>query len=255
MPKIPTNSFKAALKAGQQQIGLWNTIGGNTVPELLAGAGFDWICIDTEHSPVEVTGVLSALQQCAAYDVRPVVRPAFNDQVLIKRVMDYGAQTLLIPYVQSPEEAAAAVRATRYPPQGLRGVSGMTRASGYGTYENYTAMANAEICVLVQVETGEALAQLEAIAQVEGVDGVFIGPADLAASLGHPGNPGHPEVKAAIEDAIKRLAAIGVPSGILTLDKAFVRDCMDWGTRFTAVGIDMSVLATGVRALAKEFKG
>lgn len=249
----PTNAFKTALRAGEQQIGLWNTLAGASVPEILANIGFDWVCIDTEHTAIEVTGVLTALQQCAAGPVRPVVRPASNDAVLIKRILDFGAQTLLIPYVQDRDEAMAAVSATRYPPVGLRGVSGLTRASGYGRYDAYTARANDEICLLVQVETGHALDRLEEIALVDGIDGVFIGPADLAASLGFPGNPGHPEVKAAIEGAIKRLKAIGVPSGILTLDRTFARQCMDWGTTFTAVGIDMQLLIAGTNALAREF--
>ena len=252
--KNPENRFKTALREGRHQLGIWNAIGGNIVPEVLASCGFDWVVVDTEHSPVEVTDVLPALQAIAGYpDVSAIVRPAFNDPVLIKRVLDLGAQTVLLPYIQSVEEAEAAVRAVRYPPAGIRGVAGLTRASRFGAVERYTATADAEICLLLQVETAIALDRMEEIAAVEGVDGIFIGPSDLAASMGHPGAPGHPEVIAAIEDALTRLKKMGVPAGILTLDQDFARRCMELGTIFTAVGIDLGVLVNGVRALRSRF--
>ena len=250
------NPFKTALREGRQQIGLWCSLGGTQVPELLAGSAFDWVVIDTEHSPTDVPDVLPALQAMAAFpNTNPLVRPAWNDAVLIKRVLDFGAKNLIVPYVQTAEEARAAVAAVRYPPHGIRGVAGGTRASRYGRDKTYTATANDDICLIVQVETRASLDRLEDIAGVEGVNGVFIGPADLAASFGHPGNPGHPEVKAAIEDAILRLKKIGVPSGILTLDRAFARRCIELGTTFTAVGTDTSLLVNGADALAAEFKG
>ena len=250
----PRNRFKEALRAGRQQIGVWNAIGGPIPPEVLATCGFDWIVVDTEHAPTEVTDVLPALQAIAAYpDASAVVRAAINDWVLIKRLLDIGAQTLLLPYVQSAEEAEAAVRAMRYPPRGVRGVAGMTRASRYGTVEGYASTAEDELCLIVQVETREAMASLEAIAGVDGVDAVFIGPSDLAASLGHPGQPMHPEVTAAIEEAIGRLRAVGVPAGILTFDRDFARRCIALGTAFTAVGADLALLVSGARALAREF--
>jgi len=253
---LPKNRFKAALKEGRHQLGLWNAIGGNTVPEMLAGAGYDWVVLDTEHSPVEVTEVLPALQAFAAYpDCSPIVRPAINDTVLIKRHLDQGAQTLLLPYVQSAAEAKAALAAMTYPPKGVRGVAGLTRASRYGLVERYAARAEEELCLIVQVETKLALDRLEEIAGVEGVDGVFIGPSDLAASLGHPGNPGHADVVAAIEGAIGRLKRIGVPAGILALDKTFARRCIELGTAFTAVSVDLALLANAARALAREFRG
>lgn len=251
--QIPVNRFKAALAEGRPQIGIWNSIGGNTVPELLATAGFDWMLIDTEHAPVEVTQVMPALQAAAAYPVSPVVRPAINDTVLIKRHLDIGAQTLLIPYVQSAEEARAAVAAMRYPTGGVRGVAGLTRASRFGAVADYVTACQDELCLLVQVETRAALDRLEEIAGVEGVHGVFIGPSDLAASLGHAGDAGHPEVVAAIEDAIARLKAMGVPAGILTLDPDFARHCLSLGTAFTAVGMDLDLLGRSVRRLAAEF--
>ena len=185
---------------------------------------------------------------------RPIVRPAWNDAVIIKRCLDIGAQTLLIPYVQNVEEAKAAVAATRYPPHGIRGVSVAARASRYGRVPGYLTKANDEICVLVQVETGQALAQIEAIAKVDGVDGVFIGPSDLAASLGHVGNPQHADVQAAMKNAVERLTAIGVPAGILTGNEDEARRYIDWGYLFVAVGSDVGLLAKNADALAKKFK-
>ena len=198
--------------------------------------------------PADKADVLPALQSMAAEPgTSAVVRPAWNDPVLIKRLLDFGAHTLLIPYVQSAEDAPPAVAATRYPPVGMRGVAGLHRATRYGRIGDYMARAHEETCVLVQVETRAALDRLEEIAQVEGIDGVFIGPADLAARRGHPGRQDHPEVVEAIMGAIDRLGAIGVPAGILTLDAEFARACMARGTRFTAVGIDASLLLDGAR--------
>jgi 4-hydroxy-2-oxoheptanedioate aldolase len=252
--KNPTNTFKAALKSGKHQLGIWNSIGGPTVVEHLAACGFDWVLIDTEHAPADVADVLPALQAIAGYpDVTAVVRPASNDAVLIKRILDFGAQTLLIPYVQSVEEAEAAVAAIRYAPRGIRGFAGMTRASRFGQVEDYGKRAEEELCLLIQVETQLALDQIEEIATVDGVDGVFIGPADLAASMGHPGNMTHPDVVNAIEDAFARLAKVNVPSGILSLDLAFSKHCIALGTAFTAVGIDLALLDQGARATKKEF--
>ena len=249
--ELPRNRFKESLTAGRPQIGLWCTLPGAYAAEVVAGAGFDWLLLDTEHSPADVLTVLPQLQALAAYPVAPVVRPASNDAVLIKRFLDLGAQTLLIPYVQTVAEAEAAVRAMRYPPAGVRGVSALTRATRFGRLAGYARGAEEELCLIVQVETGEALEQLEAIADVEGVDGVFIGPGDLAASLGHVGEPGHPQVAAAVEDAIRRLAAMGKPSGLLTSDTAFARRCMELGARFTAVGVDVGILARGAESLAR----
>lgn len=251
---LPKNHFKAALNAGTHQLGIWNTFGGTTVAELLAGSGFDWILVDTEHSVVSVTDVLPILQTIAAFpDVSAVVRPSTNDPDIIKRVLDLGAQTLLIPYVQSPAEAQAAVDAVRYPPAGMRGVAGLTRATQYGRVAGYSTDASQEICLLLQVETQEALEQLEEIAAIDGVDGVFIGPSDLSASMGYPGQAGHPEVVAAIEGAFERLAKLGVPSGILTLNESFAKRSIELGTAFTAVGVDMALLVKGADALRSRF--
>jgi 4-hydroxy-2-oxoheptanedioate aldolase len=252
--KLPVNRFRQALAESRQQLGLWCSLPSAYAAEVVAGSGFDWLLLDTEHSPSDVQTVLEQLHATAAYDVSPVVRPASNDIVLIKRYLDIGAQTLLIPYVQSAAEAAQAVAAMRYPPDGVRGVAALTRATRFGRVEGYARRAAEELCLLVQVETQQALDSLEAIAAVEGVDGIFIGPGDLAASLGYPGEQSHPIVVAAIEDAIRRVRAAGKPAGILTADTAFAKRCIALGTTFTAVGADVGILARGSEKLAKEFR-
>lgn len=252
--QLPANRFKRALAEGRQQIGLWCSLPGPYTAEAVAGSGFDWLLFDTEHSPGDPLTVLGQLQAVAAYDVSAVVRPASNDTVVIKRFLDLGAQTLLIPYVQSAEEARHAVAAMRYPPDGVRGVSAVTRATRFGRVDGYAKRAAEELCLLVQVETQEALDALEAIAAVDGVDGVFVGPGDLAASLGHAGQTMHPTVVAAVEDAIRRVRACGKPAGILTPDNAFAARCIELGTLFTAVGVDAAMLARGTEALARQFK-
>ena len=254
MMDLPVNRFKRALAEGRQQIGLWNAIPGPVVAEAIATAGFDWIVIDTEHSLTDVPDTIAAMQAMAPYPVSPVIRPAANDIVLIKRLLDLGAQTLIVPFVQSAAEAAAAVTAMRYAPRGLRGVAGMTRANRFGGVPDYARRAEEELCLIVQVETEEALAAIEAIAAVDGVDGLFIGPSDLAASMGYPGQPGHPAVAAAVEDAVRRIVAAGKPAGILTFDAAFARNCIGWGTRFTAVGMDLALLVQASRRLAADFR-
>lgn len=252
--KLPENGFKRALRAGRQQIGLWCSLPGSYAAEAVAGSGYDWLLFDTEHSPGDPLTVLAQLQAVAPYDVSAVVRPASNDAVLIKRFLDLGAQTLLIPYVQNAAEARAAVAATRYPPEGIRGVSGLTRATRFGRIPDYGKLAGEEICLLVQVETREALDEIDQIAAVDGVDGIFIGPADLAASFGHVGHPGDLEVVAAVEDAIARIRAAGKPAGILTANTAFAKRCVELGTLFTAVAIDAGILARGTEAIVRQFK-
>lgn len=251
---LPRNAFKAALARGELQIGLWSSLCSPIVAEIIGHSGFDWILVDTEHSPNEPPAVLAQLQALQAGTATPIVRPAWNDPVLLKRLLDIGTQAVLVPFVQTAEEAAKAVAACRYPPAGIRGITVSGRGSRYGRVPDYLKRADAEICVLVQVETGEALAQLEAIAAVDGVDGVFIGPADLSASLGHIGNPGHPEVQAAIKGAVERLAAVGKPAGILTPSEADARRYIEWGYRFVAVGSDLGLLTKHADALAKTFR-
>ncbi|HVZ52376.1 MAG TPA: HpcH/HpaI aldolase/citrate lyase family protein [Pseudolabrys sp.] len=254
MPEFQINAFKHAIAAGKLQIGLWSSLCSNISAEIIGDSGFDWILLDTEHSPNEIPGLVEQLQALQRGTATPIVRPAWNDLVLAKRCLDIGAQTLLFPYVQNAEEAKRAVASTRYPPAGIRGVSVAARASRYGRVPGYLGKANDEICVLVQVETREAMKEIESIANVPGVDGVFIGPSDLAASLGHLGNSAHAEVQEAIHDAVKRLKAVGKPAGILTGNEEEIRRYIEWGYLFVAVGSDIGVLASGTAALAKKFK-
>jgi 4-hydroxy-2-oxoheptanedioate aldolase len=251
---LPKNEFKRAIAGGRQQIGLWASLAHPYAAEIVAGSGFDWIVLDGEHSPNDPITIMQQLQAAAPYPVAPVIRPAWNDTVLIKRYLDVGAQSFLVPYVQSAEEAAHAVEAIRYPPRGMRGVAGTTRASRFGRVANYFRRAEEELCLLVQIETRDGLKNLEAIARTDGVDGVFIGPSDLAAGLGHLGDPAHAEVQAAIQDAIKRIRACGKPAGILATDEPTSRRYMEWGTVFTAVGLDAMILAREAEKLAAKFK-
>jgi 4-hydroxy-2-oxoheptanedioate aldolase len=251
MVEFQTNPFKRALREGRLQIGLWSSLCSNIAAEIISDSGFDWILLDTEHSPNEIPDLVTQLQAVQRGTATPIIRPAWNDAVLAKRALDIGAQTLLFPYVQSVEEAKRAVASTRYPPQGIRGVSVAARASRYGRVPGYLTKANDEICVLVQVETRAALDQIGAIAAV---DGVFIGPSDLAASLGHLGNPQHADVQKAMENAVKRLKAVGKPAGILTGNEDEARRYIDWGYLFVAVGADVGLLARNADALAKKFK-
>jgi 4-hydroxy-2-oxoheptanedioate aldolase len=221
---------------------------------VIAGAGFDWILVDTEHAPNELPMVLSQLQALIGGTAAPVVRPAWNDMVLMKRLLDIGVQNLLIPYVQTPEEARAAVAATRYPPQGVRGVAVTHRANRYGRVKDYHKRCADELCVLVQIETRLALQNIEAIAAVEGVDGLFIGPSDLAAALGHLGDSGHSEVRAAIEDALKRIRKAGKAPGILAPVEADARHWLSSGCVVLAVGSDVGLLARQSEELAAKFK-
>lgn len=253
--QLPPNRFKEAIRAGRQQIGLWVSLANAYSTEIVAGSGFDWLLLDGEHSPNDPITVLPQLQAAAAYDVSAIVRPAWNDRVLIKRYLDAGAQGLLIPYVQSAEEAEAAVASVRYPLRGARGVAGTTRASRFGRIANYYRDAEKEICLLVQVETRQGLDHLEAIARVDGVDGVFIGPADLAAGLGHLGDMQHAEVQSSIRDAIGRIRACGKPAGILATDEPSTRRYIEWGTTFTAVGLDAMILKVETEKLAAKYKG
>jgi 4-hydroxy-2-oxoheptanedioate aldolase len=251
--QLPPNRFKAGLREGRPQIGLWSALCSNLVAEIIASAGFDWILIDTEHGPNEVPGVLSQLQAMSTGTAEPVVRVAWNDPVLIKRILDTGARSLLVPFVQNADEARKAVAATRYPPAGIRGVSVAPRANRFGRVPNYHQRAHEEMCVLVQVETRTALAEIEAIAAVDGVDGIFIGPSDLAADMGHLADASHPEVQAAIANAHARIRAAGKASGMLTGDPAAASLYLDMGFSFVAVGSDVGVLSQAVLKLAASF--
>ena len=249
------NHFKRALAAGQVQIGLWNSLASATTVEVLAGAGFDWLLVDMEHSPNDLPLVHAQLQALAAWPATAaVVRPPWNDMVVMKRLLDLGVQNFLVPYVQNAAEAAAAVSHTRYPPQGVRGFASASRATHFGRVADYWQHAHEDICVLVQVETSAALQQIEAIASIDGVDGIFIGPGDLSASMGHLGQPSHPEVIAAIDSAVQRIRATGKPAGFLTGDEALARHYLDLGCRFVAVGADVALLARAADGLRGRFK-
>ena len=251
---LPANSFKRAINEGRMQIGLWSSLASNVAAEVIAGSGFDWILIDNEHAPNEVSNVLAQLQAMAANPVMPVVRPAWNDPVLIKRFLDIGAQSFLIPMVQDADEANRAVAATRYPPAGIRGVALGPRANRYGRVENYFARAADEICVLVQVETRQAVAEIEAIAAIDGIDGIFIGPSDLSADMGFLGQPSHPDVKSTIEDAVARILECGKAAGILTGNEDEAKHWLKRGCTFVAVGSDLALLARQSEALAARFR-
>jgi 4-hydroxy-2-oxoheptanedioate aldolase len=249
------NSFKAAILAGQQQIGLWQALASPVALEICAGAGFDWLLIDAEHGPNNVPSVLPQLQAAAAYEVEPVVRLPAGDVVLVKQYLDIGARTLLIPMVETAAQAEHLVRATRYPPRGFRGVgAAIVRASRWGRHTDYLQVAEMEICLLLQVETVAGLEALDAIAAVPGVDGVFIGPADLAASLGHLGRADAPEVQSAIDRALARLRSHGRAAGILAADEALARRYLQAGASFVAIGSDVAILARGAEALATRHR-
>jgi 4-hydroxy-2-oxoheptanedioate aldolase len=251
---MPVNHLKRALRDGQVQIGLWTSLSSPIAAEIAAGAGFDWLLIDAEHSPNELTDIHRQLHAMQGSATSAVVRPAWNDPVIVKRLLDIGVQSLLVPFVQNADEARRAVAATRYPPDGIRGVATTTRASRYGRVTDYLARAHEEICVVVQVETRAALGSLEAIAAVPGVDGVFIGPNDLAADMGHLGDAAHPEVRAAIDDAVKRIQQGGKTAGILAPVEADARHWLERGCTFVAVGSDAGLLARQTEALAAKYK-
>ncbi|HVL76519.1 MAG TPA: 4-hydroxy-2-oxoheptanedioate aldolase [Noviherbaspirillum sp.] len=251
---MSTNAFKSALAACMPQIGLWLCLANADAAEVCATAGFDWLLIDGEHAPNDVRTILAQLRAVAPYRAHPVVRPVSGDVQLIKQLLDVGAQTLLVPMVETAGQARELVLATRYPPQGIRGDgSPIVRASRWGLEADYLRTANDEVCLLVQVETRRGLDNLDAICAVDGVDGVFIGPADLSASLGHRGNPGHPDVQAAIDAAIATICAHGKAAGILTSDTGHARRYLGLGCTFVAVGVDVRLLALATRALAAEF--
>ncbi|MEE1888607.1 4-hydroxy-2-oxoheptanedioate aldolase [Pseudomonas carassii] len=252
---MPINTFKQRLHAGQAQIGLWLGLADPYCAELAANAGFDWLLLDGEHAPNDLRSLLGQLQAVAPYPAQPIVRPVIGDTALIKQLLDIGAQTLLVPMVESAEQARQLVRAMHYPPHGVRGVgSALARASRWNSLPDYLDQADEQMCLLVQVENREGLANLEAICAVEGVDGVFIGPADLSAAMGHRGNPGHPEVQAAIDDAIVRIGRAGKAAGILSADEALARRYIELGAAFVAVGVDTTVLMRGLQGLAGKFK-
>ena len=253
--QMTENGFKRALAAGQAQIGAFVGLAGPYSAEIMAGAGFDWLLIDGEHGPNDVRSVLAQLQAVAPYPVHPVVRTVDHDAARIKQLLDVGAQSLLVPMVESADQARALVRAMRYPPAGIRGVgTALARAARWNGVEGYFARADEEMCLIVQVESRAGLDALDDILAVDGVDAVFVGPSDLAASLGYLGNPAHPEVRAAVADALARIAAAGKAPGVFSTDPDAARGFQDSGARFLAVGVDTLLLRNAAVKLARTFK-
>ncbi len=249
---MPVNRFKRAISSNTLQLGIWSSLADSISVEILANTGIDWILLDTEHAPNELPMVFRQLQAIDSGSAHAIVRPPWNDMVMIKRFLDAGAQTLLVPMVQNGEEARRAVAATRYPPHGVRGYAAASRASAYAQIDGYLERCRDEMCVLVQIETKLALANIESIAAVDGVDGIFIGPGDLSADLGYLGKPGHPEVIKIIDAAIARIKAAGKPAGILTGDEQLARHFIDEGCLFVAVGSDIGLLGKGARTLVQN---
>jgi 4-hydroxy-2-oxoheptanedioate aldolase len=249
----PHNVFKARLKAGDTQIGLWSGLGSASVIELAAGTGFDWIVIDGEHGPNRLLTILEQLRAIGA-DTAPVVRVRDDNRAEIKQMLDAGAQTILVPMIDSGAQASEVVKSMLYPPLGVRGVgAALARASGYNGISDYVQTANEEVCLLLQVESRAGLDALDDILALDHVDGVFVGPADLAADMGYVGQPGAPEVQAVVNDALMRIRASGKAAGILTSDQTLAKGYVDRGVEFLAVGSDVGVLRGGLLALRAKF--
>lgn len=249
------NPLIDALRAGKTQIGLWQALASPYTAEICAGGGFDWLLFDGEHAPNTLQTLLAQLQATAPYPVQAVARPPIGEAWVIKQYLDIGFRTLLVPMIESAEQAQRMVAATRFPPQGVRGVASATsRASAFGASPDYLVKAHESLGLILQIESRQGLAAIDEIAAVEGVDALFIGPADLAGSLGHLGDPRHPDVQAAIDDGVRRILAAGKPAGIFALDAEDAARRIDQGATFVSLGTDIGLLANGARALARKFK-
>ena len=255
MATLQTNAFKKAIQSGKPQIGLWISLCSNYAAEAVASAGFDWVLLDMEHSPNEVAGVLGQLQALDSSSTTAITRPMWNDSVVVKRLLDIGSPGLLFPMVQSPEEARVAVAAVRYPPRGIRGVGTTHRGNKFGRVTDYFERVEDETCVLVQVETRHALGEVEAIAGIDGVDGVFFGPSDIAADFGKLGQANDDEVWAAIDEAAPKVMALGKPVGTLVSSVERGVDLLNAGYSFVACGSDLGLLARGADALLANVRG
>lgn len=250
----PKNLFKQALKEKRMQIGFWQALANPYTVEISADAGYDWLLLDAEHAPNDIPLLVAQLQAMKGSASHAVIRPPIGETFIIKQLLDIGVQTLLVPMIDSREQAEAMVRAVRYPPHGVRGVgAALARASRFNRIPDYLQTANGEICLLLQIESRAGLAALDEIASVEGVDGVFVGPADLAADLGHLGKPGAPEVQVAVEKALARIQALGKAAGILTADLALARRYVELGATFVAIGNDVTLFANATTKLLTEF--
>ena len=251
----PINAFKAALAARETQIGLWLGLANAYTAEICAGAGFDWLLLDGEHAPNELPGMVAQLQAIAAYGAHAVVRAPIGETWILKQLLDIGAQTILVPMVESAAQARELVRAVNYPPRGIRGVgAALARASAFSRIPDYLTTANDQVCLLVQVESLAALSAIEEIAAVDGIHGVFIGPSDLAADMGYLGRPSEPAVQAVVEDGLARVIGASKPGGILTSDRKLAARYLELGATFVAVGTDVTLLSQATRDLATAFK-
>jgi len=249
------NKFKNAIKAGQKQYGIWNGIPHSYAAEILAGAGFDWVLIDAEHGPFSMDQIIIQLQAMSRYPVSPILRMRNADPVYMKPLMDAGVQSFIIPMVESGETAELMAKALRYPPAGTRGVgTALARAAQWNRVNNYFTDANDQMCLITQVESVKGVEALDDILKVEGVDVVFMGPADLAGSMGYLGNPGHPEVKAVVNDCLQRIVAVGKVPGVLTSSKELIADYTDKGAKMIGVGLDTIILAKATKVLAEHYK-
>lgn len=250
----PRNSFKQALQEKRTQIGFWQALANPYTVEISADAGYDWLLLDAEHAPNDIPLLVAQLQAMKGSASHAVIRPPIGETFIIKQLLDIGAQTLLVPMIDSGEQAEAMVRAVRYPPHGVRGVgAALARASRFNRIPDYLQTANDEICLLLQIENRAGLAALDDIASVEGVDGVFIGPADLAADLGYLGKPGASEVQAEVEKALTRIQSHGKAAGILTADLALARRYVELGATFVAIGNDVTLFANATSKLLADF--
>lgn len=249
-----SNTFKARLKSGDEMLGLWFGLANNIAAEICAQSGFDWMLIDAEHSPLSDKDILSCLQAVAAYDINPIVRPVSGDKAVLKRLCDIGVQTFLVPMIDDAKQAASVVSAVQYPPSGTRGLgTSMARAARWNMTPDYFARANDEMCVILQIETKAGLKNLKKIAKVDGVDAIFIGPSDLGAALGYPGQPDHPSVVNAVSNAIQDVRACGKPAGVLAVTSELVETYKNAGANFIGVGSDCGILAKGVQRLYEGF--
>ena len=249
----PHNPFKAALKAGKPQIGCWLGLADPYISEISAGAGFDWLLIDAEHAPNDLRSIIAQMQVIAAFDSHPVVRPPIGEAGVIKQLLDAGAQTLLVPMIESAAQAQDLVNAVTYPPNGIRGVgSALARASRFAAIPDYLTTARDEICLLVQVESRKGMDALDDILKVEGIDGVFIGPSDLAADMGHIGNAGAGDVESSVLAGMRKIVAAGKAGGILTLQPEMQKACLSIGATFVATDIDVTLFAKNIRASARQ---
>ncbi|MEM7632706.1 MAG: HpcH/HpaI aldolase/citrate lyase family protein [Pseudomonadota bacterium] len=251
----PTNPFKAAITSGRTVIGCWLSLGDPLATEIAGTAGFDWLLIDGEHTPYDITKMRLQLMALESSDSHAAVRVPVGETWIIKQVLDAGAQTVLVPMVETAEQARQLVNDVRYPPTGGRGVgySG-ARCSRFGAITDYGPTADDQICLLIQVENRAGIANLDDILAVDGIDGVFIGPADLSADMGHMGQLTHPEVQATIKDAFQRIEAAGKAPGVLATTPEMTQDMLDWGARFVATGLDLLILARALRDLAAKWK-